>query len=85
MPLWLNWVLAILTLVILLTIFIVSFVLYKKTPPPKGCEHLGQSEENCSKCDQHGCHLNLYYNGKKDEKKTEPVFDKDVENKENKK
>ena len=48
---------AILTLVILLIIFIVSFVLYKKTPVPKGCENLLISEENCSSCENKACSL----------------------------
>ena len=43
-------VLAISILVALLAIFIVSFILYKRTPVPKGCENIKISEENCSSC-----------------------------------
>ena len=48
-------VLAISILVILLVIFIVSFVLYVKTPAPKGCEGIKINEENCSSCHHKEC------------------------------
>ena len=47
--------LAIIILVALLVTFFVSFVLYKRTPLPKGCEHLKIGEENCSTCDNENC------------------------------
>ena len=55
MPLWLNWLIAILLIVFLATVFIVSFVLYRKTPPPKGCEDLLPEEKKCSCCSQIQC------------------------------
>ena len=42
-------------LVALLVIFIVSFVLYVRTPVPKGCEHLKANEETCSSCSHSEC------------------------------
>ena len=48
-------ILGISILVILLVIFIVSFVLYQKTPAPKGCESIKISEENCSSCGHKEC------------------------------
>ena len=48
-------VLAISILVKLLVIFIVSFVLYVKTPAPKGCEGIKISDENCAKCGHAEC------------------------------
>ena len=48
-------IIAITILVVLLVTFIVSFVLYRRTPVPKGCEHLKISEENCSSCSHKEC------------------------------
>lgn len=48
-------ILAISILVALLAIFIVSFILYKKTPVPKGCEDIKISEENCLSCGHTEC------------------------------
>ena len=48
-------VLAISILVALLAIFIVSFIFYKRTPVPKGCENIKISEENCSSCGHTEC------------------------------
>jgi hypothetical protein len=66
MPFWARLLIAISVIVLLLVIFIVSFILYKRTPPPKGCENLGPSEENCSNCKVEGCHANIYRHKKKD-------------------
>ena len=51
-------ILAISILVALLVIFFVSFVLYKRTPVPKGCEDIVASEEKCSSCNNHNCRFN---------------------------
>lgn len=48
-------VLAISILAALLAIFIVSFILYKRTPVPKGCEDIKISAENCSSCGHTEC------------------------------
>ena len=48
-------ILAISILVTLLAIFIVSFILYKKTPVPKGCENIKINDENCSSCGNSSC------------------------------
>ena len=48
-------ILAIVILVSLLAIFVVSFVLYKRTPVPKGCEDIKISEENCLSCGHTEC------------------------------
>ena len=48
-------ILAISILVALVIIFFVSFVLYRRTPVPKGCEAIKISEENCSACNNKEC------------------------------
>ena len=48
-------ILAISILVALLVIFIVSFILYRRTPVPKGCENMMVSEETCSSCSNKSC------------------------------
>lgn len=50
-------ILAISILVALLAIFIVSFVLYKRTPVPKGCEGIEINEENCASCNNKNCSI----------------------------
>ena len=47
--------LAISIIVTLLVVFIVSFVLYKRTPVPKGCENIKVSEEKCAGCTHTEC------------------------------
>lgn len=48
-------ILAIAIIVALLIIFVVSFVLYMRTPAPKGCEKLKIGPKNCEECDVEGC------------------------------
>jgi len=48
-------VVAISILVALLAVFIVSFILYVKTPVPKGCENIKVNDENCSSCNHKEC------------------------------
>lgn len=71
MPQWAYLVIAIAIIVLLAIIFVVSFVLYKRTPPPKGCENLGPSDDKCASCSETGCHFNIYHdkNKKDDERK----------------
>ena len=52
-----SLILALTILVALLIVFVVSFILYKKTPVPKGCENLEISEENCAACSNKECSL----------------------------
>jgi hypothetical protein len=48
-------ILAIAIIIILLVVFVVSFVLYKRTPVPKGCENIQINEENCASCQVTNC------------------------------
>ena len=45
-------------LLALIVIFIVSFILYVKTPVPKGCKK--QSSDLCSSCPNKRCEYYLY-------------------------
>ena len=48
-------VIAISILVALLATFIISFILYVRTPVPKGCENIKINDENCSSCNHKEC------------------------------
>ena len=48
-------IIAILVLVALAIIFFVSFVAYRRTPLPKGCEDLKADEEKCAACSNENC------------------------------
>ena len=50
-------ILAISIILALLIVFVVSFILYKKTPVPKGCENVLINEENCAACQNKECAL----------------------------
>ena len=52
-----SLVLAIAIIALLLVVFIVTFILYKKTPVPKGCENMKISTENCATCNNKDCSL----------------------------
>ena len=38
-------------------LFFVTFVINRKTPVPKGCEHLKITEENCGACTNTSCSI----------------------------
>ena len=48
-------ILAIAVLLGLLAIFIVSFIIYIRTPAPKGCEKIKINSENCATCNHKEC------------------------------
>lgn len=48
-------VLAIIIIAFFVILFIVSFVINRRTPKPKGCEDIMISEENCSGCQIESC------------------------------
>ena len=57
-------ILAISILLGLLIVFIVSFILYMKTPVPKGCENIKAGSEQCSSCSHAECQ---FYQGEKED------------------
>ena len=54
---------AIIVIIALIAIFVISFVLYKKTPVPKGCEDIKISDEKCKGCSNTTCELNKNMEG----------------------
>ena len=48
-------IIAISILVFLLITFFVSFVLYRRTPLPKGCEDMKMDKEKCGSCSNEQC------------------------------
>ena len=44
-------------ILVLVILFVISYVLNKKTPVPKGCENLLIDEEKCSSCINELCKL----------------------------
>src|SRR5574344_1704543 len=59
--------LTIVIIVVLAIIAVVSFILYKKTPAPKGCENLEPDEGLCCACLKSGCPFYAQYHDKKAE------------------
>ena len=62
-------VLAIMLIVALVAMFFITFVINRKTPVPKGCEHIKIEEENCLLCSNDGCEIKekFEYNKLKEE------------------
>ena len=60
-------IIAIVILLALLATFIISFVIYRRTPVPKGCENLEINEENCAGCKHSEC--SFYKEHKEEEEK----------------
>ena len=50
-------IIAIVIIAALVAIFIITFVINRKTPVPKGCEHIKISEENCGACQVSDCSI----------------------------
>lgn len=48
-------IIALIFIVGLVALFFITYVLNKKTPPPKGCEELALNKEKCSACNNYAC------------------------------
>lgn len=46
-------------LIALIAIFVISFIAYRKTPVPKGCEDVKPDPELCERCNKASC---AFYN-----------------------
>lgn len=55
LPLWARILIGAGIVIILIIIFMVTYVLYHKTPVPKGCENLKLDEETCNTCNNTEC------------------------------
>ncbi len=55
MPKWAYIVISVAIILILAVTFIVSFVLYRKTPVPKGCEEVQPDPNLCPSCSKEDC------------------------------
>lgn len=49
--------LTIVIIILLVVLFITTFVLNKRTPVPKGCEHIKISDEFCLNCTNTDCQI----------------------------
>ena len=54
-PLWARILIGTGIVVVLIVIFMVTYVLYHKTPVPKGCENIKLDEETCKACHNTEC------------------------------
>ncbi|MCR4898833.1 MAG: hypothetical protein K5892_06355 [Acholeplasmatales bacterium] len=50
-------IISIILIATLVAVFIISFLINKKTPKPKGCEDLEVTEENCLNCGRFDCKI----------------------------
>lgn len=57
--------LGIVVILLLVAVFFVSYVLNKRTPVPKGCEHINISEEFCLQCTNTDCTIKERFSVKK--------------------
>ena len=52
-----NTILAIGVVLVLFAAYMILYIMNKKTPVPKGCEHLQISDENCGSCTNTECSI----------------------------
>ncbi|MCR4562493.1 MAG: hypothetical protein K5694_04760 [Bacilli bacterium] len=57
MPQFVYLIIAIVVIVALVAIFVISFIAYRRTPVPKGCEDLVANKEKCEGCLMSECPL----------------------------
>jgi len=58
-------IIAILLIALIAVIFIVTFIINRRTPVPKGCEHLKIEESNCLACSNTDCSIHKDFDLKK--------------------
>jgi len=77
MPRYAYLIIAIGVIVILAAIFVLSFILYVKTPVPEGCENLGRDESHCAECSESSCRFYARAMKRAQEKKQEDNHEKE--------
>jgi hypothetical protein len=55
MPKWAYILIAVGVIIALIAIFIISFIAYRRTPAPKGCENVRPDPEFCPACQKASC------------------------------
>lgn len=55
MPQYAYILIAIAIIIFLVAVFFISFVAYKRTPAPKGCEDIKPDPEMCPNCQKTNC------------------------------
>ncbi len=55
MPQYAYIIIAIALIIVLAATFFVSFILYRRTPAPKGCEDVKADPEMCPNCQKTNC------------------------------
>ncbi|MCH3910074.1 MAG: hypothetical protein LKF75_00645 [Bacilli bacterium] len=65
MPQYVYIIIAVVMIVLLLALFVWSFVAYRRAPVPKGCENIKVDDETCSNCSNGAC----FYKKKLEDKK----------------
>ena len=50
-------IIGIIILILLIALYIISYILNKKTPVPKGCENIKIDEETCKSCNNAMCKI----------------------------
>ncbi|MDD5885450.1 MAG: hypothetical protein PUC66_05365 [Erysipelotrichaceae bacterium] len=55
MPQWVYILIAVGIVVVLLAVFIISFIAYRRTPVPKGCEDVRPDPNFCPACQKASC------------------------------
>lgn len=76
MPTWVYLLIAILIILFLIVLFFISYYINKKTPVPKGCEHLKIDETNCKACNNFDCSLNKNQENSKEIKDENKIKEK---------
>ena len=57
MPQYAYIIISVAIIVFFVALFFITFVINRRTPVPKGCEHIKITEENCGACQVSDCSI----------------------------